>query len=92
MASYYRIQLTVDANEVIDTEQHLPRNTYNNVPVRDMYVTQFTGDGTLEQSEDKTNWLDTEKGATDALEIYDSWMRYVRITGTGTKTITLYAL
>ncbi len=83
---WYR-QIEVDGAAVIDTIQ-------DGVRQQNMkhFISSFQGDGTLEVSDDKTNWRSTGKTSGDEIEPWVTLPRYARINAAGQKTVHLIAL
>lgn len=78
--------VTTDGAESIDTL------IYNQLKPIKHFVTSFQGSGTLEVSDNGTNWIDTGISQNEKIEPQDSLPRYARVSGTGEKIVHLIAL
>ena len=82
------ITVTLANEEVLDTQ----RATSGRVQ-RKFFATSFQGSGTLEASDNKTNWISSGKSENETIDLQDTLPRYIRINGTaGDKTVHLVAL
>lgn len=75
------VTVTADANESVDTEITFGYSK------RKMFLSSFHGDGVLESSDDGETWIDKGLLENQGAEIEDTLQRYMRITGTGSKTL-----
>lgn len=84
--SVYHISIKVTAGEVVDTEMR----SVEGYPPAKYLLTYFEGTGTLEVSQDKNVWIDTEVQSGELFPITTTLPRYLRITGPdGEKTVHL---
>ena len=79
--------ITTDGAETIDTIGIL--NDRMGLARSKHFVTSFKGSGTLEVSDNGTDWIDTGIAQDTQCELSNSLQRFVRISGAGEKVVQL---